>query len=357
MSGNSGWDVVFPTNYYIRPMREYGLLAELDHDAPHPISTISIRSSAIRNGTPICAGACPTCGTPPASSPTRRSDRCRERWADLWEARWQGKITMLDDPGRRVRRLPEKARPFDQHGEARRNCAPRSGKRSAQKHLLRAYLNAEVRDQLVAGDVWAAQLWSTTAQQAIDAAPHLDFVYPAEGFAIYPDNAVILRESRHQRRGIRLPQLPAAARGRGRHRRRRPDRDRQRSGPCAPARIIRDNRTLYPSPRNHGARRVVAHHVGRHPAAAGPALDRGKVELDAPGCRRRSPGQSGRLGSRALVLFRPRIARTARQDPRQLPAARAPAVVAEPARRRRDQGDRHPRRPAARATRPPCPGN
>ena len=33
----------------------------------------------------------------------------------------------------------------------------------AQKPLLRAYLNAEVRDQLVAGDVLVAQLWSTTA--------------------------------------------------------------------------------------------------------------------------------------------------------------------------------------------------
>jgi spermidine/putrescine transport system substrate-binding protein len=69
----------------------------------------------------------------------------------------------------------------------------------AQKPLLRAYLNAEVRDQLVSGDVLAAQLWSTTAQQAIDAAPGLAFAYPAEGFPFYCDCAVILRESRRQR--------------------------------------------------------------------------------------------------------------------------------------------------------------
>jgi hypothetical protein len=37
----------------------------------------------------------------------------------------------------------------------------------------------------------AAQLWSTTAQQAIDAAPHLAFVYPAEGFPLYCDCAVV----------------------------------------------------------------------------------------------------------------------------------------------------------------------
>jgi Spermidine/putrescine-binding periplasmic protein len=69
----------------------------------------------------------------------------------------------------------------------------------AQKALLRAYLNAEARDQLVSGDIAAAQLWATTSQQAMDAAPSLAFVYPAEGFALYADNAVVLRESRRER--------------------------------------------------------------------------------------------------------------------------------------------------------------
>ena len=64
-----------------------------------------------------------------------------------------------------------------------------------QKEVLRAYINAEVRDQLIAGDVLAAQLWSTTAQQAIDESKDLAFVYPKEGFALYPDIAVILQES------------------------------------------------------------------------------------------------------------------------------------------------------------------
>src|SRR5205807_4278275 len=67
-----------------------------------------------------------------------------------------------------------------------------------QKPLLRAYLNAEVRDQLVSGDVLAAHMWNTTAQQAMDNSPELGFVYPAEGYAVYPDCSVILRESKRQ---------------------------------------------------------------------------------------------------------------------------------------------------------------
>ena len=67
-----------------------------------------------------------------------------------------------------------------------------------QKPLLRAYLNEEVRDQVVAGDVLVAQMWGQVAQVAIDNAPNLAFSFPSEGFALYADNSVILRESKHQ---------------------------------------------------------------------------------------------------------------------------------------------------------------
>jgi len=116
-------------------------------------------------------------------------------WAALWDARLSGRITMLDDPaevlGAALKRLElsvNSTKPED----LRRAQA----EAIAQKRLVRAYLNAEVRDQLVAGDVLAAQLWGTTAQQAMDASKDLDFVYPSEGFPLYADTAVVLRESR-----------------------------------------------------------------------------------------------------------------------------------------------------------------
>jgi spermidine/putrescine-binding protein len=195
MGGNSGWDVVFPTNYYIRPMREYGLLAELDHtrlrhlDNLDPVFRHPDWDPDLRWGVPYMWNATGICVNPRAAAPP-------VRWSDLWEQRWKGKITMLDDPvdvfGACLEKLGHSINSEDA-GELR----AAQHEAIVQKRLLRAYLNAEVRDQLVAGDVWAAQMWSTTAQQAIDAAPHLSFVYPAEGFAVYPDNAVILRESRH----------------------------------------------------------------------------------------------------------------------------------------------------------------
>lgn len=194
MTGNSGWDVVFPTNYFIEPMRETGLLAELDHgklpnlnqlDKPfqRPVWDPELQWSVpyMWNATGIAFN----------------KKLALTGWSDLWNPSLAGHMTMLDDPvdvfatcllklGLRANsRNPEDLRRAQQ--EAIR-----------QKPLLRAYLNAEVRDQLVSGDVLAAQLWSTTAQQAMDASPQIDFVYPREGFAVYPDVAVILKESPRQ---------------------------------------------------------------------------------------------------------------------------------------------------------------
>jgi spermidine/putrescine transport system substrate-binding protein len=119
-------------------------------------------------------------------------------WSDLWRPDLRNRITMLDDPGEVLGACLKKLGYSINSGELR-ELQQASREATAQKQLLRAYLNAEARDQLVAGDILAAQLWATTSQQAIDASPKLAFVYPAEGFAVYADNACILRESRRER--------------------------------------------------------------------------------------------------------------------------------------------------------------
>jgi spermidine/putrescine transport system substrate-binding protein len=119
-----------------------------------------------------------------------------ESWSALWDQRLAGKITMLDDPpevlGACLKLLGYSLNSGDPE-------QLRQAQRAAieQKRLLRAYLNAEVRDQLVAGDIAAAQAWAVTAGQAIaSAADRLEFAFPREGFARFADTMAILRESR-----------------------------------------------------------------------------------------------------------------------------------------------------------------
>ena len=198
MTGNSGWDIVFPTHSRIQPMLRNGLLAPLRSrvaSQPRSIWTPRFRTSGLGPGSGLLRAvhverhghrlqhvgcsrrrrAGPTCGTP----------------------HLRGRMTMLDDPedvlGACLKKL---GCPFNST-DAGATATRAKHEAIEQKKLLRAYLNAEVRDQLVSGDVLMAQLWSTTAQQAIDAAPAAEIRLSARrGFRCTATAPSILRESR-----------------------------------------------------------------------------------------------------------------------------------------------------------------
>jgi spermidine/putrescine transport system substrate-binding protein len=196
MSGNSGWDVVFPSNYVVGPLREMGLLAPLRRDWLPNLENLEPRFRA-PEWDPRLDWCVPYLWGASGILYNKRLAPAPTRWADLWDQRLRGRVTMLDDPGEVLGACLQKlgyplnSTDPDQLRAARREAI-------AQKRLLRAYLNSEVRDQAVAGDVLAAQTWVTTAEQAMGASKNLAFAFPAEGFSLYADNAVLLRESKRR---------------------------------------------------------------------------------------------------------------------------------------------------------------
>lgn len=193
VTGNSGWDVVFPTYTRLKPMLDYGLLEPLRHEWLPNLANLDPRFRAPTWDRELQWNV-PYMWFATGIAYNRSVQPAPARWADLWDTRLKGRITMLDDPedmlGACLKKIGLSFNATDP-GELQRA----KQEALAQKPLVQAYLNAEVRDQLVSGDVLAAQLWATTAQQAIDAAPNLAFAYPEEGFPFYCDCAVILRES------------------------------------------------------------------------------------------------------------------------------------------------------------------
>jgi spermidine/putrescine-binding protein len=195
LSGNSGWDVVFPSADFIGPMRDLGLLAPIRHDL---LTNVGALDPAFRHppwdpnlewSIPYMYGA--------TGILYRRNLAAQPRaWADLWDPRLSGQITMLDDPAEVFGACLKKLG-YSVNSSEPVELRAAAAEADRQKPLLRAYLNAEVRDQMVAGDVAVAQAWAVTAAQAIAAAPdRLAFAYPAEGFSRFADNIVVLRESR-----------------------------------------------------------------------------------------------------------------------------------------------------------------
>ena len=196
MGGNSGWDIVFPSNSFVQPMRDLDLLAKLDHKRLANLGNLERRFQS-----PQWDASLDWC-IPYMHSSTgilysKTVSRPPLAWADLWTDSYQRRVTMLDDPaevfGACLKRMGCSLNAGDERDlKAARDLAIK------QKPLLRAYLNEEVRDQVVAGDVLVAQMWATVAQLAIDNSSNLAFSFPVEGFALYADNMCVLRESKHQ---------------------------------------------------------------------------------------------------------------------------------------------------------------
>ena len=195
MSGNSGWDVVFPSNSFVGPMHELSLLLPLDHgrlpnvrfldplfQSPEWDPQLAVSIPYMHSATGIIYSD--------AAVPTPLA------WADLWTDSYHRRVTMMDDPaevfGACLKRDGRSINSTDAAQlQASRNLAER------QKPLLRAYLNEEVKDQVVAGDVLVAQMWAQVAGTALENSNHLKFAFPKEGFALYSDVCAILRESEH----------------------------------------------------------------------------------------------------------------------------------------------------------------
>jgi spermidine/putrescine transport system substrate-binding protein len=192
LTGNSGWDVIFPTNHHIRPLVEYNLLAPLDHARLKNLDNLAERF-ARPEWDPELRHSVPYMHTSTGIVYNQRHTR-PQRWSDLWDAKLTGRVTMLDAQDDVLGVCLQKlGHSWNSTNERELRAAQREA--VAQKKVLRAYLNAEVRDQVVAGDVLAAEMWTTIMLPVMGDAPHVAFVFPEEGFVSYCESAVILRES------------------------------------------------------------------------------------------------------------------------------------------------------------------
>ena len=197
LAGGAGWDVVYPGNTFIGPMVRRGLIATIDHQRLAHLGNLDQRflnppwDQGVAHSIPYMWGLTGIVYNRKAIG------HALTGWSDLWEPALKGKITMLDDPAE-VLGVCLKKLGYSLNSAEPRELEAARAEAIRQKPLLRAYINAEVKPQLIAGDVWAAQLWNGDAYQAISENKDLQYCLPAEGFALYTDSTAILAQSKHQ---------------------------------------------------------------------------------------------------------------------------------------------------------------
>ncbi len=194
-AGNSGWDIVFPSNSYIPPMRDQELLLPLDHSRLPNLQHLEPWfqnpqwDAGLQWSVPYMHGSTGIIYNRSVSPPP-------VAWADFWKDRYGRRVTMIDDSAEVIGACLKKiGAPINSIEKVQLEQAKQQA--IAAKRLLRAYISAEVRDQVVAGDIVMAQIWAQLGKLACNERAELAYVHPAEGFALYADNMVILRESKH----------------------------------------------------------------------------------------------------------------------------------------------------------------
>ncbi|MGE0554180.1 MAG: PotD/PotF family extracellular solute-binding protein [Gemmatimonadales bacterium] len=130
-----------------------------------------------------------------------RSDlvtKAPDSWGVFLGPSHAGKMTMLDD----IRDVIGAFLRFRGHSLNSVDPAELEGARAdavAAKANLRAFISATVKPQLIAGDVWIAQLWNGDTMQAKAEEPAIEFVVPKEGSMLFTDSLVVPVSARHPR--------------------------------------------------------------------------------------------------------------------------------------------------------------
>jgi spermidine/putrescine transport system substrate-binding protein len=122
-------------------------------------------------------------------------------WKVFLDPALRGKLTMLDDPRDVIGAfLRLRGHSVNSVEAAELGLARADAIRAKQN--LKAFVNAPVKAQLIAGDVWIAQLWSGDAAQAMAENPNIGYLVPTEGSMIFVDALAMPRSARHPRAAL-----------------------------------------------------------------------------------------------------------------------------------------------------------
>ncbi len=195
--GASGYDLVVPSDYMVSILIKQGLLAELDrakipnlaHVYKHlkdlyydPQNTYSVPYLWGTTGIGYNADLV----TPPPES-----------WQALWDARYKGKISLLNDE-REVFGMALRAAGESLNATEPAKLEAAKVRLMAQKALVKTYTSENYDQLLVSGEVALAHGWSGTIMRAADERPSIKYVIPKEGGTIWQDNLCVLKLSKHR---------------------------------------------------------------------------------------------------------------------------------------------------------------
>jgi len=197
-SGNSGYDIVVPSDYAVQILQRQRLLSLLDK-AQIPNAEPNLDPQFLRKPfDPENLYSVPyTWGTTGIGYRKDRVGQLTGSWQVLWEERYQGKIVMLDD----MRENFGVALKLSGSSINSRDLLQLEAAKTLlekQKPLLQAYNSSNFQELLISGDAWLVQGWNGQIVKAAREDPNIGYLLPKEGTTIFIDSFCIPAGAAHR---------------------------------------------------------------------------------------------------------------------------------------------------------------
>ena len=199
LTGGGGYDVIFPSDRSMAPLVKKGRLAAIDKALPSQPQAHrpQVHGAAVRPRESISPS--PTSGGPPpsGSGPTTSTEPVHG-FEVLFDPKYKGRITMLDDPENVVAVvLLSLGLPMNSTEPA--DLAKVKEVLIEQRPLIQAYTSDGYKEKLISGEAWVSLGWSGDLLQARSREGRVKVVAPASGSMIWVDSVAIPKGAENPR--------------------------------------------------------------------------------------------------------------------------------------------------------------
>jgi spermidine/putrescine transport system permease protein len=197
-NGNSGYDIVVPSDYAVHILQRQRLLSPLDKER---IPNLERNLDAQFLGRPFDPGNLYSVpyiwGTTGIGYRKDRVGQLTGGWQVLWEERYRGKVVMLDDM-RENFGAALKLSGFSINSRDPAQLETAKALLEKQKPLLQAYNSSNFQELLVSGDAWLVQGWNGQIVKAARDNPNIAYLLPKQGTTIFIDSFCIPAGASHK---------------------------------------------------------------------------------------------------------------------------------------------------------------
>jgi spermidine/putrescine-binding protein len=196
--GAGGYDIVVPTGYIVTVLAAQKLLYPLRKDLLTNWSNVAPMFLNPAYDPDNKYGVPWQWGTTGIAYRSDKVDPAPDSWGVFQDKKLKGKMTMMDDQRDVIGAwLLFRGKSLNSVDPAELQQAKADA--VAAKANLKAYVSAPVKAQLIAGDVWVAQLWDGDTMQARAEEVKIAYALPKEGAGIWTDSLVIPASAPHKR--------------------------------------------------------------------------------------------------------------------------------------------------------------